>query len=377
MEQVFIEFGGKMSIYDYGYDEYFEKQYINFSDKTSYPARIISQYRDIYEVIHDKGKSIAKLSGKLANSSIYPIIGDWVVCKDISNSNFILITSCLERKNSLKRTVNKNGQNSNKPYQNYQALAANIDLVFIVSSLNLNFNLGRIERYLTLAFESKANPIILLNKADLCTDSNEKLKQVQNIALDTPVYILSAIHHVGIENIRHYLSKGKTGVLVGSSGVGKSTIINELAGEKISNVYEIRDSDDKGRHTTTDRRLIRLNNGGMLIDSPGIREVHVGDDSEALSMTFNDISDLSKKCKFKDCTHTYEPGCAVIDALEKGLISEKRFSNFKSLQKEQRYIELKERIFKRKAEKSNFKKYREKFEREEERKYNNELKDFI
>lgn len=366
-----------MSIYDYGYDEYFDKQYINFSDKTSYPARIISQYRDIYEVIHDKGKSIAKLSGKLTNSSVYPIIGDWVVCKDVSNSNFILIISCLERKNLLKRTVNKSGQNSNKPYQNYQALAANIDLVFIVSSLNLNFNLGRIERYLTLAFESKTNPIILLNKADLCTDSNEKLKQVQNIALDTPVYILSAINHIGIENIHNHLSKGKTGVLVGSSGVGKSTIINELAGEKISNVYEIRDSDDKGRHTTTDRRLIHLYNGGMLIDSPGIREVHVGDDSEALSMTFNDISDLSKKCKFKNCTHTYEPGCAVIDALEKGLISEKRFSNFKSLQKEQRYIELKERILKRKAEKSNFKKYREKFEREEERKYNNELKDFI
>ena len=221
--------------------------------------------------------------------------------------------------------------------QHEQLVAANFDYVFIMQSLNNNFNLHRIERYLSLTWESGGIPVIILTKSDLIPNAQEYVEQVENIAFGVDVYAISCNTKEGLENIQKYFSKGNTIVFLGSSGVGKSTLMNTLYGKEIMKTSEIREKDSRGKHTTTSRNLIMLPNGAMIIDTPGMRELGMWNAEVGISETFKDIEELTKMCKFSDCTHTNEPGCKIHEAIENGELSEERFEKYLSLKRESEY----------------------------------------
>jgi ribosome biogenesis GTPase / thiamine phosphate phosphatase len=219
-----------------------------------------------------------------------------------------------------------------------QPVAANIDVIFIITGLDLNFNARRIERYLSLAWESGAAPVVLLNKSDLCADAEGKKQEVEAIASGVDVCLLSAFNKAEVDKLYRYITPGKTIAFLGSSGVGKSTIINSLLGGDLLKTGEVSELGSRGRHTTTFRELIILPNGGMVIDTPGMRELQVWGEREGLDHAFEDIAELSKGCRFKDCSHEAEPGCAVREAIDGGALDQKRFANFVKLKKEFAYL---------------------------------------
>ena len=223
-----------------------------------------------------------------------------------------------------------------------QIIATNVDTVFLISGLDGDFNLRRIERYLILVWESGANPVITLNKADLCEDVEQRREAVKEIALGVPIIILSAVNNQGLDALIPYLTQGQTVALLGSSGVGKSTITNQLAGKAIQSVQAVRQGDDRGKHTTTHRELIILPSGGLLMDTPGMREIQSWTGDEGLQETFADIKSLAMQCRFHDCRHEQEPGCAVQEALVDGTLDYQRFLNHQKLQKELNYLTRKQ-----------------------------------
>jgi ribosome biogenesis GTPase len=223
-----------------------------------------------------------------------------------------------------------------------QIIATNVDTVFLISGLDGDFNLRRIERYLILVWESGANPVITLNKADLCEDVEQRREAVKEIALGVPIIILSAVNNQGLDALIPYLTQGQTVALLGSSGVGKSTITNQLAGKAIQSVQAVRQGDDRGKHTTTHRELIILPSGGLLMDTPGMREIQIWTGDEGLQETFADIKSLAMQCRFHDCRHEQEPGCAVQEALADGTLDYQRFLNHQKLQKELNYLTRKQ-----------------------------------
>jgi ribosome biogenesis GTPase len=218
-----------------------------------------------------------------------------------------------------------------------QIIATNIDTIFLVSGLDGDFNVRRIERYLILVWESQAHPVIILNKADLCNQLEQRIAEVEAIAPGVPIIVLSAIENQGLNALIPYLDTGKTVALIGSSGVGKSTITNQLAQEDRQAVESVRRRDERGRHTTTHRELIILPSGGLLIDTPGMREIQIWEGFEGLTETFADIETLAKLCRFRDCQHEKEPGCAVQQGLFDGTINEQRLRNYQKLQQELEY----------------------------------------
>ena len=275
---------------------------------------------------------MAEVSGKFRfeakKLSDYPVVGDYVMIDRNTNSNGnAIIHSVLSRKSAF---VRKAAGTSNES----QIIATNIDTVFICMSLNNDFNLRRLERYLSIAWDSGAIPVIVLTKSDLCQDICSKLIEVNSIAIGVDVLVTSSIGEEDYSQILGYTKEGQTVAFIGSSGVGKSTLINCLIGEEILKTHGLR-KDDKGRHTTTHRELIMLKNGGMVIDTPGMREM--GLESADLSKTFADIDELSEKCKFSNCTHKNEPGCAVKKAVIEGIISTERLQNYEKLKKEAGY----------------------------------------
>ena len=223
-----------------------------------------------------------------------------------------------------------------------QILTANIDSVFLVSGLDGDFNLRRIERYLSVAWDSGAVPIIVLNKSDLSENIETQMEQVEGIALGVSIYPVSAKNNTGMESLLEHIGKGKTVTFLGSSGVGKSSIINCLLGYDQLVIGELRKSDGRGRHTTTYREMLLLPNGGIVIDTPGMREIQIWTDSDGMEKTFSDIEELATQCRFRDCNHSTEPGCAIMNALENGTLDKKRYTNYLRLQKEVRHLKLRQ-----------------------------------
>ena len=275
------------------------------------------------------GETWATLSGKLRDRAIEtpisPVVGDWVIL----NPNNVIET-ILPRQSQLSRQAS--GQVTQE-----QVIAANINTVFLVCGLDGDFNLRRIERYLLAIWESGANPVILLNKADLCSDWETCQSQVEAIAFSVPIKTLSAAYHQGLDQLNPYLKTGQTIAVVGSSGVGKSTLINQLLGQNRQTVRAVRGGDSRGRHTTTHRELIPLPTGGLLIDTPGMRELQIWQAETGFSQTFADIEALAQECRFRDCQHDTEPGCAVKQAIEEKRLSKKRWRNYQKLQGEIHY----------------------------------------
>ncbi|MBU1027379.1 MAG: ribosome small subunit-dependent GTPase A, partial [Candidatus Margulisbacteria bacterium] len=294
-------------------------------------ARIVAQYRGKYRVKSDHDEFWAEITGKMmfaaGSQTDYPVVGDKVEISQMANDQAI-IHKILPRKTFLQRKAADKDE--------LQPIAANIDVAFVVQAVDRDFNLNRFERYLTIINAGKIKPVIILNKIDLISkeDLAEKVDQIKTRFQGVAIETTSAADNTGIEKLRRVIKQGKTYCFVGSSGVGKSSIINKLLGQELLKTKMISTSTQKGRHVTTHRELFVLKNGGMVIDNPGIREVGVGDAAEAIDNVFDDIVALAKKCKFFDCTHDHEPGCAVLAALETGELSQEKYDNYIKLKKE-------------------------------------------
>jgi ribosome biogenesis GTPase / thiamine phosphate phosphatase len=329
-------------LHELGWSSFFQ-QHVK-PDDSRLPARIIEEQRSSYRVACEAGELAADLAGNLRHAAVdrsaLPAIGDWVLIEARQQEHRATIREVLPRKSKFSRKAA--GQETVE-----QIVAANIDTVFLVTSLNADLNLRRIERYLTTVWDSGAQPVILLNKSDVCDDPLTAVEAVSDVAIGVPVHVVSSITGNGVDQIRAYLQPGQTVALLGSSGVGKSTLTNRLLGNDVQKVREIREDDAHGRHTTTARRLFVLPDGGMLIDTPGMRELQLWDTGDGLSRTFDDIELLAGDCRFRDCSHTSEPGCAVQSALDSQKLSAERFESYLKLRRELNYLVRKQDVFAR------------------------------
>lgn len=322
---------------DLGWNSFFASYFAEIKQAGLLPARVVEEFKGFYRVRSAQAEYLAETAGKLQHLAIsredLPAVGDWVAIMARPEEGRARIEHTLPRRTKLSRKVA--GREMSE-----QIVATNLDTVFVVSALNREFNLRRIERYLTIVRDSGARPVILLNKADLCPDTAARVADVDSIALGTPVHLVSALEKTGLAAVREYVVRGTTAAFVGSSGVGKSTIINGLADTALP-VQAVREHDDRGQHTTTSRQMIFLSGGGMLIDTPGMRELQLWNHEEGAAQAFEDIATLSQGCKFRDCGHRGEPGCAVDAAVQQGALSLERLENYRQLLAELRFQERK------------------------------------
>ena len=320
------------SLQDLGWCEFFEKQWQQRQEAGLVRARVSEENRGLYKVISEIGEVWAELRGKLRHEAtsreMLPAVGDWVLVEEHGSRATIYFV--FERRSKFSRKV------AGKKIEE-QIVAANVDTVLLVSSLNREFNARRIERYLTLAWESGARPIVVLNKSDLCEDFAVLRAEAEESAMGVRTVVTSVINGDGIAELREVVRKGGTTALLGSSGVGKSSLINSILGRKILVTSETRKGDDKGRHTTTSRQLVVAPGGGVLLDTPGMRELQLWDASEGISRAFADVAELADHCRFRDCSHKGEPGCAVREGMD-----EERLANYHKLQREEEFLESKQ-----------------------------------
>lgn len=320
-----------MNIKDYGFIP------ATNQDNEFIPARITACHKNKFEFACNYGKGLAhlKTSKYFSGEESYPVTGDFVLI-DYRTDGESVIHKTLPRKTCFKRAdPSTNGKD-------VQILAANFDYVFIMQSLNQNFNISRLERYLTMAWESGATPVVILTKADIADDFQSKISKAKQVCLGVDVLAVSSKTSYGMNGLNKYLQAGKTIVFLGSSGVGKSSLVNALAGKDVMNISEIRTADGRGRHTTTHRQLIMLDSGVMIIDTPGMRELGIWDAADGLEHSFADVEQYFSKCKFRDCRHQSEPGCAIKQAIENGELSQVRWNSYLQLKKESSYSEDKD-----------------------------------
>jgi ribosome biogenesis GTPase len=307
----------------------------------------------MYKVISAHGESNARIKGSLYNitetAEDFPAVGDFIALRYNEQGDSQIVKVC-PRKSKFSRPDYSGHAASYVKTILEQVVAANFDYVFILASLNYDFNINRIMRYITVAWESGGIPVVLLTKADLVEDYEEQLKQVRSQAIGVEVIAVSAVTGEGLEELSQYMKPTKTIVFLGSSGVGKSTMVNALAGEEVMNVNNIREDDSKGRHTTTHRQLVLLQNGVMIIDTPGMRELGMWDIGEGLGEAFIDIEELFHDCRFSDCTHKSEPGCAILSAIKDGTLEHSRWKNYLQLKSEAKFSEDKAAYMREKKE---------------------------
>ena len=328
---------GTEHLNDLGWNSFFESHFEEVKRTGLTPARVVEEFKGFFRVRSAQAEYLAETAGKVQHQAVsredFPAVGDWVAIIARPEEGRARIEHILPRRTKLARKVA--GREMSE-----QIVATNLDTVFVVSALNREFNLRRIERYLTIVWDSGARPVVLLNKADLCPDAPARAAEVESVALGTPVHLLSALEKTGLEALRKYVPRGTTAAFVGSSGVGKSTIINGLADAALR-VQAVREQDDRGQHTTTSRQMIFLSAGGMLIDTPGMRELQLWNHEAGAAQAFEDIANLSRDCKFRDCGHQGEPGCAVSTAIQQGELAFERLENYRKMRAELRFQERK------------------------------------
>ena len=317
------------SLEAWGWDDRWATAFAPFAEAGMWPARVTAQHRGIWVVIGEKGETTASPTGKLrraAGDGEYPTVGDWVVCLESPHGGITAIHATLPRHSAFRRKAS-----GSRPEA--QTIAANVDTLFIATSLNHDLNPRRLERYVAMAKESGAEPVLLLTKADLVEDAAEQAARIES-ELHVAAVAISARTGQWLESVARWFVPAHTLALVGSSGVGKSTLLNTLAGEELMVTREIREDDARGRHTTTHRELFLLASGALVLDTPGMREFGIWDADEGVDETFDEIVELALQCRFADCSHRAEPGCEVRAAVESGTIDEARFRSYLRLAKE-------------------------------------------
>ena len=313
----------------YGWTDALQTSFAPHLEQGLQPARVTAHHRGLWRVVTEHGECVARLSGRFALDAApgeHPVVGDWLAVSTPDSANEVMIHALVPRRSVFSRRAVSGG--------GAQVIAANVDVAFLVAALNGDLNLRRLERYLVAARESGASPVIVLTKADLCLDPAAESQTVVDIAGGAPVVTLSALTGAGLDGLKPWLKPGLTAALLGSSGAGKSTLLNAVAGSTLMDTGAIRESDDRGRHTTTHRELFRLPDGALLVDTPGMREFGVLAEDAALEASFADVASLFPNCRFGDCAHATEPGCAVLAALADGTLSNERWQAYLKLQRE-------------------------------------------
>jgi ribosome biogenesis GTPase len=338
---------------DFGYDDRWARLFAQSTDvpegleapsdnqqsPTAQPARVLFHASEQYRVITAAGEREARPAGRLRRQAELPVVGDWVVAEGAGDfgAGPLLVTAVLPRSTQLSRKV-AGAQTAE------QIVAANVDIVFLVMGLDGDFNLRRLERFAVMVWESGAQPVAVLTKADLHEDVAGARLDAQAVVPGVPVLPVSSLQGEGFEPLRAFLAPRRTVALVGSSGAGKSTLLNRLYGHEVMRTGAVRAGDDRGRHTTTHRQLVQLPGGSLLIDNPGVREVQLWADDEALAETFPDLEELARGCRYRDCRHREEPGCEVRAAVAEGRLAEERLASWQKLEKELAHLERQQDI---------------------------------
>ncbi len=325
-----------MELKELGYKKWF-KERVDESQAAEYSiVRVTAVDKDSYIIRSEETEIPAEITGKLrysAESALdFPSVGDWVYAQYFDDSTFAIIHDILPRKSILKRKA------AGKKID-YQLIASNIDTAFIMQSFDVDFNIRRLERYLLIVNEGNIKPVILLSKADLVSHEimKQRISEIKSIKQDYKIFVFSNVTGEGLNEIKSNIKSGETYCLLGSSGVGKTTLLNRLIGEGVYGTSEVRAKDGKGKHKTSRRQLIVLEQGGLIIDTPGMRELGIIEVYEGIKDIFADIDTLTQDCHFKDCTHTNEPGCLVLEAIEKGELDSKRYKSYLKLLRESEY----------------------------------------
>jgi len=315
----------------YGWDSFFQERFAPYAEQGLAPARVVSEVGPLFRIVDQHGERIAEVSGRVRHAaqekSELPAVGDWVALRADERTPRASIFAVVPRRTAFSRKAA--GQTTET-----QVVAANVDTVFLVSGLDLDFNVRRIERAVLLTRESGAQPVIVLSKVDLCSEADARAAEAAKVAPNVAVLKVSNTLGTGVEALDPWLLPGKTVVLIGSSGVGKSTLVNRLLGEERQSVRTVREHDHRGKHTTTRRELLVLPSGALLIDTPGIRELGLLGGENALGEAFADIENLAASCAFSDCTHGAEPRCAVKGALASGALDAERYASYLKLKEE-------------------------------------------